>query len=304
MAVKPGNKSFSRGKPESVVAKKMVLRKPNKLIQAKASRLRKKRVDKGQLASQRLQKILAASGLGSRREMEVLIHNGQVKINGKQAQLGDRVNPSDEVKVKGKVVVLHFPDRLPRIVLYHKREGEIVSRSDPQGRTSVFDRVPMIQKSQQWICIGRLDINTTGLLVFTTSGDLVNRFSHPRYRIDREYRVRVNGQLTEEQLTAILTDGIELEDGLAKVVQINALTQPGEMSKNFWYQLVLQEGKNREVRRLFQYFGLTVSKLVRIRFGPIAIPPRLRLGQYYELNELEVEYVLKEMGMGNYLKNN
>ncbi|MCV2503643.1 MAG: rRNA pseudouridine synthase [Neisseriaceae bacterium] len=290
----PKNKIKNSSKKNK--AKKMVLRKPNKTIQNKSARLKEVRIPEERIGPQRLQKILAASGLGSRRDMENLIEAGKVEVNGKKAKLGDKVTLSDEVKVNNHAVKLIFPNRLPRIILYHKQEGEIVSREDPQGRTTVFDRIPAI-KNHKWISIGRLDMNTSGLLIFTTSGELVNRFSHPRYSIDREYAVRVNGQLTKEQMDELVTEGIMLEDGIAKAAKISERFTDKENSKNFWYDIVVQEGRNREVRRIFEHYNLSVSRLIRTRFGPIAIPPRLKSGQYYELNELEAEYVLKEMGM-------
>ncbi|MBO7381538.1 MAG: pseudouridine synthase, partial [Neisseriaceae bacterium] len=224
---------------------------------------------------------------------EELIASGVVKINGKVAQLGDRVLPKDEITVKDKTVKPVWQDRLPRIVLYYKQEGEIVSRNDPQGRLSVFDRLPQVSGSL-WVAIGRLDINTAGLLIFTTSGELANRFAHPSYAIDREYRVRVNGELTEQQIKQLTTDGIQLEDGIARAARLIEYDNEG---KNRRYDIVVQEGRNREVRRIFEHFGLTVTKLTRIRFGVIGIPPRLKRGQCYELNEVETAFVMKEMGM-------
>lgn len=273
-------------------AKKMVLRRANKEILQKSERLREIRSDLSRIEPVRLQKALAASGMGSRRQMEEWIEAGWVQINGKTATLGAKVSPSDDVSVKGKPVRLMWPDRLPRILLYYKQEGEIVSRDDPQGRVTVFDRLPQT-RSSRWVVIGRLDINTSGLLIFTTSGELANRFAHPSFAIDREYVARVNGQLTDAQMRELTTDGVALDDGIAKAARIVEERE----GKNCHYNIVVQEGRNREVRRIFEYFNLTVSKLLRVRFGPIAIPPRLKRGQFYELNELEVAYVLKEMGM-------
>lgn len=278
-------------------AKRMVLRAPNQYIQKKSARLRKERINKNRLEPQRLQKVLANSGLGSRRDMEKLIEQGQVRINGKIAKLGDKVDLSDEVLINHRRrLKLNFADHLPRIMLYHKEVGELVSRDDPRCRQTVFMRIPLL-KDQRWRVIGRLDMNTSGLLIFTTSGDLVNRFSHPRFAIDREYAVRVKGVLSIEQMHQLTHEGIILSDGLAKVVSIIERQVIDEYSQYRWYDLVLQEGRNREVRRIFEFFGLTVSRLIRTRFGPIAIPPRLKPGLYYELNEVEVEYVLKEMGV-------
>jgi 23S rRNA pseudouridine2605 synthase len=181
---------------------------------------------------------------------------------------------------------------LPRIVLYHKPDGEIVSRNDPQGRTTIFERLPQT-KSSRWVAIGRLDYHTSGLLILTTSGELANRMMHPRYEVDREYAVRILGRLTLEQ-EQMLKDGISLEDGIAK---FDSLVDQGGEGVNHWYRVVIKEGRNREVRRMFEYFGLQVSRLIRVRFGGIAMPSRLRKGQFYELNETEVTYVLKTVQM-------
>lgn len=181
----------------------------------------------------------------------------------------------------GSHIKLKWPDRLPRILLYYKQEGEIVSRDDPQGRTTIFDRLPAAASSR-WVAIGRLDVNTSGLLILTTSGALVNRFAHPSFEVELNAAVRVLGEVTNEQMKE-LTEGVELEDGVAKVERI---FQQGGEGVNKWYNVVLKEGRNREVRRLFEYLGLTVSRLVRVRFGPIGLPARLKRGSsFYELNE-------------------
>ena len=281
----------AKKKSPAMKAKKMTLRRPNKDILHKSEKLREIRSEIEKPV--RLQKALSSAGLGSRRHCEELISSGVVKINGKIAQLGDRVLPKDEITVKDKAVKPVWQDRLPRIILYYKQEGEIVSRDDPQGRLSVFDRLPQVSGSL-WVAIGRLDINTAGLLIFTTSGELANRFAHPSFAIDREYRVKVNGELTAQQIKQLTTDGIILEDGVAKAARLIEYDNEG---KNRRYDIVVQEGRNREVRRIFEHFGLTVTKLTRIRFGVIGIPPRLKRGQFYELNEVETAFVLKEMGM-------
>ncbi len=242
--------------------------------------------------SEKLHKMLAAAGLGSRRDMEALIAAGAVSLNGQTARVGDRVKPTDVVRVHGRIVQLPWRRLLPRVMLYHKPEGEIVSRDDPQGRPSVFDRLPQL-KGQRWVSVGRLDFNTEGLLIFTTDGGLANRLSHPRYQVEREYAVRVLGELTEEQMQR-LKQGIALEDGLAKVDRILAA---GGEGANHWYRLVLREGRNREVRRLIEALGLTVSRLIRVRFGPIAMPARLKRGMLLELTEAEVEQLLEWCGL-------
>ena len=276
-------------KPRAAKAKKLVVRNPNQKIIERARDLKEKRTDLEQFGPVRLQKALAASGVGSRREMEDWITQGWVSINGKIAQLGDKVSPDDQVLVKGNVIKLKWPDRLPRIILYYKQEGEIVSRDDPQGRTSIFDRLPQAASSR-WVVIGRLDINTSGLLILTTSGELVNRFAHPSFEVEREYAVRVLGELSTDQMKTLTQDGVMLEDGLAKVERIH---EQGGEGVNKWYNVVIKEGRNREVRRIFESQGLTVSRLVRIGFGPIGLPNRLKRGQFYELNPAEVANILQ-----------
>ncbi|WP_434778016.1 pseudouridine synthase [Neisseria sp. Ec49-e6-T10] len=274
-------------------AKKLIVRNPNQKTQDRAHWLREKRTHIDDIEPVRLQKALAASGVGSRREMENWITQGLITINGKVASLGDKVSPQDRVLAKGNVIKLKWPDRLPRIILYNKQEGEIVSRDDPQGRVTVFDRLAQI-KSSRWVAIGRLDVNTSGLLILTTSGELVNRFAHPSFEVEREYAVRILGGVTTEQMKQ-LTEGVQLEDGLAKFERIQ---EQGGEGANKWYQVIIKEGRNREVRRIFESLDLTVSRLMRTRFGPVALPPRLKRGQFYELNEVEVANIMKWAEMG------
>ncbi|HVW65874.1 MAG TPA: pseudouridine synthase [Nitrosospira sp.] len=235
----------------------------------------------------KLQKLLAQAGLGSRREMEELIAAGQATINGKVAKIGDRVSAEDVVRLGKRVIHFRRSGTLPRVMIYHKPEGEIVSRDDPQGRPSVFDRLPQL-RSSKWIAIGRLDYNTSGLLIFTTDGELANRLMHPRFEVEREYAVRIMGRLTPEAAERLIA-GIELEDGLARFDQLS--DQGGEGS-NHWYRVVLKEGRNREVRRMFESVGMTVSRLMRVRFGPINLPPRLKRGKWMELDEVEARRLL------------
>ena len=270
-------------------AKKLAVRPANQKVQSQVRRLQEQRSDLSGIEPVRLQKALAASGAGSRRKMEEWIQNGWVTVNGKVAQLGDKVRPEDQVLVKGSVIKLKWPDRLPRIILYYKQEGEIVSRDDPQGRVSILDRLPQAASSR-WVAIGRLDINTSGLLILTTSGELANRFAHPSFEVEREYAVRVLGELGMDEMRLLTSEGVMLEDGLARVERIHS--QGGE-GANKWYNVVLKEGRNREVRRIFEHFGLTVSRLVRTGFGPIGLPNRLKRGQFYELNAAEVASVMK-----------
>jgi 23S rRNA pseudouridine2605 synthase len=243
-------------------------------------------------ASERLQKALASAGLGSRRDMEVWIAEGRVQVNGETATLGSKVNSRDVVKVSGRRVYLRFEDKRTRILIYHKSEGEIVSRDDPAGRASVFDNLPKL-RGAKWIAIGRLDFNTEGLMIFTTSGELANHLMHPRFEVEREYAVRVLGELSEEMIRKLL-DGVELDDGLAK---LQSLFVAGGEGANRWYRIVIMEGRKREVRRLFEHLGLTVSRLTRIRFGPISLPPQLRRGQKTELDDDQVAQVLQWAGM-------
>jgi 23S rRNA pseudouridine2605 synthase len=237
---------------------------------------------------QRLQKILALSGLGSRRDMEALIEAGRVSVNGQVASPGTVINGDEVIRVDGRPVRLQTEPQLPRVLLYHKQEGEIVSADDPKKRDSVFEKLPHI-RGAKWVSIGRLDINTSGLLMFTTSGELANRLMHPRYEVEREYAVRVMGQLTEGQMLQ-LTNGIELEDGLAN---FDGIQDKGGEGSNHWYQVILREGRNREVRRLFEAVGLMVSRLMRVRFGPVSLPSRLKRGQMLALQDKEVRQLLE-----------
>jgi 23S rRNA pseudouridine2605 synthase len=237
--------------------------------------------------TQKLQKILAQAGLGSRRAMESWISEGKVTVNGAAATLGQRVSPRDVVKVGAKIVRWPAPQRLPRVLLYHKPEGEIVSRDDPEGRTTVFDKLPALREGR-WLAVGRLDFNTSGLLVFSNSGELVNRMTHPRFELEREYAVRILGQLTPEQHKRLLA-GIALSDGVARC---DSVEDEGGEGSNHWYRIVLREGRNRVVRRLFEALGLTVSRLIRVRFGALALPPRLKRGQLIELPRPEVQQLV------------
>ena len=238
-------------------------------------------------SSQKLQKVLAQAGLGSRRDMELLISSGRVTVNGAPAAIGARVGPRDQIKVAGRVIHAGPAARLPRVLLYHKPEGEIVSRDDPRGRPSVFERLPAITGAR-WISIGRLDFNTCGLLIFTTSGELANRMMHPRFEVEREYAVRVMGQLQPPHLQR-LTQGIELEDGLARCESIELR---GGEGANQWCHVVLKDGRNRIVRRMFEKLGFTISRLMRVRYGNLALPPRLKRSQCYELSADETQRLL------------
>jgi 23S rRNA pseudouridine2605 synthase len=241
---------------------------------------------------QRLHKLLALAGLGSRRDMEELIASGRITINGQTAQVGAGVVATDVVRLDSRPLHLPFEAELPRVLLYHKPEGEIVSQDDPEKRATVFDKLPRI-RGGRWVAIGRLDINTSGLLIFTTSGELANHFMHPRYEVEREYAVRLMGELTEAQMLQ-LTQGIELDDGVA---QFDSIQDKGGEGANHWYQVMLREGRNREVRRLFEAIGLMVSRLMRVRFGPLSLPARLKRGQMLELPPKEVAGLLEWAGL-------
>lgn len=240
----------------------------------------------------KLHKVLAQVGIGSRREMEDLIIAGRVSVNGEPAHIGQRVSSTDVVRVNGKAVNRSASKKPPKVVLYHKPAGEIVSHDDPAGRATVFSRLPHL-KSGKWLSIGRLDLNTEGLLILTTSGDLANRLMHPRYGNEREYAVRVLGELTDEIRTKLL-EGVALEDGVAQFGSVEFL---GGEGSNRWYRVTLQEGRNREVRRIFESVGLTVSRLIRTRFGEIVLPSNLRRGRWEELNTDLVNALLVQVGL-------
>jgi 23S rRNA pseudouridine2605 synthase len=242
---------------------------------------------------EKLQKVLAQAGFGSRRAMEEWISGGRVSVNGEPATLGMRVVPGDLVKTERRTIRVGERDHAVRVLLYHKPEGEIVSRDDPQKRTSVFDKLPKL-RGQKWIAIGRLDFNTSGLLIFTTSGELANRLMHPRFEVEREYAVRVQGSMTDEQIDKVLKAGVELEDGS---VTFEKLEDQGGEGFNHWYRVMLKEGRNRIVRRTFEALALPVSRLIRVRFGLINLPPRLKRGMTAELGEGEIAQVLQWAGI-------
>jgi 23S rRNA pseudouridine2605 synthase len=242
--------------------------------------------------TQRLHKLMALAGFGSRRDMEELIASGRVTVNGLPAKQGQGVTQYDIVRLDSRPLKLPFEAELPQILIYHKPEGEIVSQDDPEGRASVFDKLPKI-KQGKWIAIGRLDMNTSGLLIFTNSGELANRFMHPRYEVEREYAVRIFGELTEGQMLQ-LTQGIELEDGPAA---FDSISPQGGEGANHWYQVVIKEGRNREVRRLFEAFQLPVSRLMRVRFGPVNLPPRVKRGTMLKLEQKQVVELLEWAGL-------
>lgn len=240
----------------------------------------------------KLHKVLADAGLGSRRDMEELIIAGRVSVNGEPAHIGQRILPADQVRINGKLIQRKVSKRPPRVLVYHKPAGEIVSHNDPEGRPSVFERLPSM-KAAKWLAVGRLDFNTEGLLLFTTSGDLANRLMHPRYGIEREYAVRTLGEL-EEGMRQKLLAGVELEDGVA---QFSKIADGGGEGVNRWYRVTIGEGRNREVRRMFESIGLTVSRLIRTRYGVLTLPRGLKRGRWEELDENAVRELLSVSGL-------
>ncbi|UTF60963.1 pseudouridine synthase [Gilvimarinus sp. DA14] len=232
---------------------------------------------------EKLQKVLARAGCGSRREMERAIVAGEVQVNGKLATLGDRVSPEDTIVFRGKELKEKGQKSRRRVILYNKPEGEICSRQDPEGRRTVYAALPKLS-GERWISVGRLDFNTSGLLLFTNDGDLANKLMHPSSVIDREYLVRIQGDVDEDMKKRLL-DGVLLDDGLARFTDI--VDGAGE-SRNRWFYCVVMEGRNREVRRLWESQGVRVSRLKRVRYGNIFIPSHVRVGQWLELNDKEI----------------
>lgn len=233
--------------------------------------------------NEKLQKVLARTGLGSRREMERWIQDGRVSVDGRPATLGDRVGRKARIAIDGKPLDA-APAEETRCILYHKPTGEVCSRKDPQGRRTVFERLPKL-KSGRWISIGRLDYNTSGLLLFTTDGELANVLMHPSSNIEREYMVRVMGEVDEDSLQRMI-EGVMLEDGMARFTDI---VDGGGDGINRWYYVVIMEGRNREVRRLWESQGFTVSRLKRVRYGEVFIPSKVKQGQWIELSPKEIK---------------
>ncbi len=245
-------------------------------------------------AGEKLQKVLARIGVGSRRDVEGWIIKGRIKVNGKDATLGQRVDLHDAITIDGKVIKREeAAESVRRVILYNKPDGEICTRDDPEGRPTVFDKLPR-PKEGRWINIGRLDINTTGLLMFTTDGELANRLMHPSYEMDREYAVRVRGEVDDEMIDR-LKAGVVLEDGPAKFTDIQQA--PGGEGFNHWYHCVVMEGRNREVRRLWESQGVVVSRLKRVRFGPVFLNSDLPMGRWREMTQYEVDILSAEVGL-------
>ncbi|WP_394182183.1 23S rRNA pseudouridine(2605) synthase RluB [Marinomonas posidonica] len=232
---------------------------------------------------EKLQKVLARAGQGSRREMENRIREGRVMVNGEVATLGDRVSITDSITIDGYAIVATEAGANRRVIIYNKPEGEVCTRKDPEGRTTVFEKLPKL-RGERWIAVGRLDINTSGLLLFTTDGELANRLMHPSTEIDREYLVRVMGEVTDENLDN-LKKGVNLEDGPAKFTDI---VDGGGEGINHWFYVCLMEGRNREVRRLWESQGVKVNRLKRVRFGPVFLPSKAKVGRWVEMENDEV----------------
>ena len=234
--------------------------------------------------SEKLQKVLARAGLGSRREMEQVISANRVSVNGDVAKLGDRVEDKDVIRVDGHVVHCRTEqDTVCRVIAYHKPEGEVCTRKDPEGRPTVFERLPQL-KDGRWIAVGRLDLNTSGLLLFTTDGELASRLMHPSFELEREYAARIFGQVDNDML-ARLTKGVMLEDGLAS---FDTIKPAGGEGSNKWFHVTLHEGKHREVRRLWESQDVTVSRLIRIRYGNTVLSNKLPNGAWLELSLADV----------------
>jgi 23S rRNA pseudouridine2605 synthase len=245
------------------------------------------------VTNEKLQKVLARAGYGSRRELEEWIKAGRIKVNNKLATLGDRVSESDRISVDGKAVQqARLKERRSRVLIYHKPIGEVCTRVDPEGRDTIFQNLPRLA-SGRWITIGRLDLNTSGLLLLTTDGDLANRMMHPSHQVEREYAVRVLGEVTSD-IIKNLKEGVELEDGPA---HFDVVAKAGGEGANQWYHVILREGRNREVRRLWESQGVQVSRLMRVRYGAVSLPRGQKPGRWEDLPDDEVNALRKSVGL-------
>lgn len=241
---------------------------------------------------EKLQKVLARAGIGSRREMERWIEQGRVKVNDQVASIGDRVSEKDNIKVDNKLIAQRRTQIQQRVIAYHKPVGEVCTRDDPEGRKTIFSNLPNLT-SGRWISVGRLDLNTSGLLLLTTDGELANKLMHPSSEVEREYAVRILGEVSPEILKE-LTTNVELDDGDA---HFSKVTAAGGQGANHWYHVVLKEGRNREVRRLWEYFGFAVSRLTRIRYGNIKLERRLRPSKSEDLTDKEMDELYKSVDL-------
>ena len=251
-----------------------------------------KRVLLPQVETPKLHKVLAQAGLGSRLEMEQLILEGRISVNNEPAHIGQRIQFGDQVKVNGKPIRYRIDPPPPRVIAYHKPVGEVVTHDDPQNRPTVFRKLPRLQQGK-WQSVGRLDLNTEGLLLFTSSGDLANKLMHPRFGLEREYAVRVLGALSNEEKARLL-EGIQLEDGLAS---FGSIEEGGGEGSNCWYRVTISEGRNREVRRMLESVGHAVSRLIRIRYGAMVLPRGLKRGAWMELDESDIAALMKAAGV-------
>ncbi len=240
--------------------------------------------------SEKLQKLLARAGLGSRREMETAIQNGRAEVNGLPAKLGVRVTPADRLVFDGRPISV--PGTVRRVLVYNKPEGEVCTRDDPEGRPTVFSRLPPASEGR-WISVGRLDINTSGLLLLTTDGELANRLMHPSSAVEREYAVRIMGEVTPDMVQA-MHEGVMLEDGVARFTDIQEF---GGTGSNIWYHVVIMEGRNREVRRLWESQGVTVSRLKRVRYANVFLDSDLKMGQWKELDQKAVDSLAAQVDL-------
>ena len=242
--------------------------------------------------SPKLHKVLAQAGLGSRLEMEQMIVEGRIAVNNQPAHVGQRVQFGDQVKVNGKPIRLRIEPAPVRVLAYHKPTGEVVTHDDPQNRPTVFRKLPRLQQGK-WQSVGRLDLNTEGLLLLTSSGDLANKLMHPRFGLQREYAVRVLGPLSDDERQSLL-DGVQLEDGPAA---FGSIEDGGGEGANRWYRVTISEGRNREVRRMFEAVGHAVSRLIRIRYGAMVLPRGLKRGAWMELDEHDIRALMQAAGM-------
>lgn len=286
-----GERKFGKPseKPTRPTSKPLVKRAPKPAVSTEQKEKKEK------VVGEKLQKILARAGQGSRRELEEIIAAGRVSVDGKVATLGDRVQVSSATKIRidGNLInLIPTQKEICRVLMYYKPEGELCTRSDPEGRATVFDRLPRLVGSR-WIAVGRLDINTSGLLLFTTDGELANRLMHPSREVEREYSVRVFGNIDEAMIQR-LRKGVQLEDGPANFKQIKVV---GGTGLNQWFDVTLTEGRNREVRRLWESQGVEVSRLIRIRYGNIKLEKGLPRGGWEEMGLEQVNYLRELVGL-------
>ena len=253
---------------------------------------RGKNIGSGGDAGERLQKALARAGIASRRQIEHWITEGRITVDGEPATIGQRIEPRQDVRIDGRRLPIGAIHPKRRILIYHKPEGRVCTRSDPQGRPTVFGDLPKLRQGR-WISIGRLDFNSSGLLLFTNDGELAHRAMHPSYQLEREYAVRVLGNVSGQQLKR-LTDGVPLADGIGR---FESLRDAGGSGANHWYHVILREGRNREVRRLWEAVGIQVSRLIRVRYGPVTMPRRLRQGTHMDLEPAEADALLSMLGL-------